>query len=203
MSERRYAARRRRFWRHVSAAVGLGPRQHRTNTSIRRDVLVSAVVVACLALIVLGTASPAAVHFTPDGGIRRHVLGAIQGARQRIDVAVYQITSTELARALVAAKDRGVQVRILTDQEKAKASGAAMRILRGAGLSVRTLGALEQSLMHHKFAVFDNRVVATGSYNWTQSAERANYENLVVLDDAQVVARFTEEFQRLWRLSRE
>ncbi|MBS1115786.1 MAG: hypothetical protein H6Q87_170, partial [candidate division NC10 bacterium] len=45
--------------------------------------------------------------------------------------------------------------------------------------------------------------VATGSYNWTQSAERANYENLILLDDPTVVARFTEEFQRLWRLSRE
>jgi phosphatidylserine/phosphatidylglycerophosphate/cardiolipin synthase-like enzyme len=57
--------------------------------------------------------------------------------------------------------------------------------------------------MHHKFAIFDDRLVATGSYNWTQSAERANYENLILLDDPKVVARFTEEFQRLWRLSRE
>lgn len=148
-------------------------------------------------------ASAAEVHFTPDGGIRRHLLDAIQKSRQRIDVAVYHITSTELARALVAAKDRGVRVRILTDQEKARARGPATRIFLAAGLSVRTLGVIEQSLMHHKFAVFDNRVVATGSYNWTQTAERANYENLVLLDDPETVVRFTEEFQRLWRLSRE
>jgi mitochondrial cardiolipin hydrolase len=148
-------------------------------------------------------ALPAEVYFTPDGGIRRHVLGAIQESRQRIDVAVFHITSTELARALVAARDRGARVHILTDQEKAQAGGAAMRIFRAAGLSIRTLGVREQSLMHHKFAIFDNRVVATGSYNWTQSAERANYENLILLDDPKVVARFAEEFQRLWRLSRE
>jgi phosphatidylserine/phosphatidylglycerophosphate/cardiolipin synthase-like enzyme len=148
-------------------------------------------------------ASPAEIHFTPDGGIRRHLLGAIRETRQRIDVAVFHITSAELARALASAKERGVRVRILTDQDKARMDGPAMRIFRAAGLSVRALGVHEQSLMHHKFAIFDDRLVATGSYNWTQSAERANYENLILLDDPKVVARFTEEFQRLWRLSGE
>ncbi len=175
----------------------------RKNASSRRDLLVTAVIAACVVMIFPDAASPADVYFSPDGSIRHHVVGAIQGARHRIDVAVYQITSTDLARALVAAKDRGVRIRVLTDQEKAKAGGAAMRIFLTAGLPVRTLGASEQSLMHHKFALFDERVVATGSYNWTQSAERANYENLVFLDDPKVVARFSEEFQRLWRLSRE
>ena len=156
-----------------------------------------------IALAAPMTVSPAEVHFSPNGGVRQHLLDAIRNSRQRIDVAVYQITSTELARALVAAKDRGVRVRVLTDQEKAQTHGPAMRIFLAAGLSVRTLGVLEQSLMHHKFAIFDSRVVATGSYNWTQTAERANYENLVLLDDPETVVRFTEEFQRLWRLSRE
>jgi cardiolipin hydrolase len=169
----------------------------------RRDIIVTAVILVCFAMIFPGTASSAEVHFAPADGIRRHLIEAIRDSRQRIDVAVFHITSTELARALVAARDRGVRVHILTDQEKAQAGGAAMRIFRAAGLSIRTLGVREQSLMHHKFAIFDNRVVATGSYNWTQSAERANYENLILLNDPKVVARFAEEFQRLWRLSRE
>jgi phosphatidylserine/phosphatidylglycerophosphate/cardiolipin synthase-like enzyme len=74
-----------------------------------------------------------------------------------------------------------------------------MRILHTGGVMVRSLGVSEQSLMHHKFAVFDDRLVATGSYNWTQTAERANYENLVFLDDPEVVTRFQREFNRLWR----
>lgn len=167
---------------------------------------VAALAGGLLLLLGLGAptgASPAEIHFTPDGGIRRHLLDAIQDSRQRIDVAVFHITSTELARALTSAKARGVRIRILTDHEKARLDGPAMRIFRAAGLSVRVLGVREQSLMHHKFAIFDDRLVATGSYNWTQSAERANYENLILLNDPKAVARFTEEFQRLWRLSRE
>ena len=113
------------------------------------------------------------------------------------------MTAAELAQALVSAKGRGVAIRVLTDQETALSDGPAMRILRAGGVMVRSLGVSEQSLMHHKFAVFDDRLVATGSYNWTQSAERANYENLVLLDDQEVVARFKREFQRLWREAKE
>jgi phosphatidylserine/phosphatidylglycerophosphate/cardiolipin synthase-like enzyme len=57
--------------------------------------------------------------------------------------------------------------------------------------------------MHHKFAVFDERLVVTGSYNWTNSAEHANYENIILLDDPGVVNRFRQEFPRLWREARE
>jgi phosphatidylserine/phosphatidylglycerophosphate/cardiolipin synthase-like enzyme len=113
------------------------------------------------------------------------------------------MTAAELAAALVAAKNRGVQIRVLTDQEKARAEMPATRILRRGGVTIRTLGVSEQSLMHHKFAVFDDRLVATGSYNWTNSAERANYENVVMLDDPGVVARFQREFNRLWQVAKD
>jgi mitochondrial cardiolipin hydrolase len=156
-----------------------------------------------LALALPTAAVPVEVHFSPDGGIRRHLLHAIQESRQRIDVAVYHMTAAELAAALVAAKNRGVQIRVLTDQEKARAEMPAMRILRRGGVTIRTLGVSEQSLMHHKFAVFDDRLVATGSYNWTNSAERANYENVVMLDDPGVVARFQREFNRLWQAAKD
>lgn len=150
-------------------------------------------------MVLPGTVSPAEVHFSPDDGIRRHLLRAIRESRQQIDVAVYQLTSIELAQALTAAKNRGVRVRVLTDKERAATGGPAIRLLREKSVEVRSLGISEQSLMHHKFAVFDNGVVATGSYNWTNTAERANYENLVLFDDRDVVARFTREFQRLWQ----
>jgi phosphatidylserine/phosphatidylglycerophosphate/cardiolipin synthase-like enzyme len=156
-----------------------------------------------LAAALPGTASPAEVHFSPDEGIRRHLLHAIRESRQQIDVAVYQFTSTDLADALTAAKRRGVRVRVLTDQERAASGGAALRTLREQGVEVRRLGVPEQSLMHHKFAVFDGRLLATGSYNWTRTAERANYENLVLIDDRDLVARFQREFQRLWQAAKE
>jgi phosphatidylserine/phosphatidylglycerophosphate/cardiolipin synthase-like enzyme len=143
-------------------------------------------------------ASAAAVYFSPNGNIRQELIHAIQHSWKRIDVAVYHITSLDLARSLASAHAR-IPVRILTDREKAQANAPALKILREKGVAVRSLGVAEQSLMHHKFAIFDGRLVATGSYNWTQTAERANYENLIFLDDPEAIARFQREFDRLWR----
>jgi phosphatidylserine/phosphatidylglycerophosphate/cardiolipin synthase-like enzyme len=52
--------------------------------------------------------------------------------------------------------------------------------------------------MHHKFAIFDESTLLTGSYNWTLSAMRHNEENLIVTDDAALVRRFAEVFTSLW-----
>ena len=161
--------------------------------------------VALLFLYLLSAAvAPASeVYFSPNGGVRQRLLRAVEESHRSIDIAVYNFTASQLAEALYAAKARGVRVRVLTDRERADTGGSGVRGLRLNGIPVRALGVPEQSLMNHKFAVFDERLVVTGSYNWTNSAEHANYENIILLDDPGVVNRFRQEFLRLWREARE
>ncbi len=135
--------------------------------------------------------------------MRQRLLQAIEGARRTIDLAIYNLTATELAEALQAAQARGVHVRIIMDRENLDNGSSAIRRLQRSGIQIRALGVPELSLMHNKFAVFDGRLAATGCYNWTQSAEHTNYENLVVLDDPEVVGHFQREFQRLWLQAKE
>ncbi len=53
--------------------------------------------------------------------------------------------------------------------------------------------------MHQKFAVIDGRIVLTGSYNWTASAERYNHEDLLMFQDAGPLAQeYRQQFLRLW-----
>jgi cardiolipin hydrolase len=152
----------------------------------------------------IATATPASeVYFSPGGHVRQRLVRAIEESRKTIDIAVYNFTASELAEALYAAQARGVRIRMLVDREMAETGGSGVRGLRLNGIPVRSLGVAEQSLMHNKFAVFDEQLVVTGSYNWTNSAEYANYENLVVLDEPALVARFQQEFQRLWRKAKE
>lgn len=56
--------------------------------------------------------------------------------------------------------------------------------------------------MHNKFAVFDGRLVETGSYNWTTSATSYNFENAIFIRDLKVSARYEEEFQHIWAQAR-
>jgi phosphatidylserine/phosphatidylglycerophosphate/cardiolipin synthase-like enzyme len=53
--------------------------------------------------------------------------------------------------------------------------------------------------MHHKFALFDGKRLANGSFNWTRSASTSNNENLVVSADAYLVRCFAGEFDSLWK----
>ncbi|MGE3822383.1 MAG: phospholipase D-like domain-containing protein [Isosphaeraceae bacterium] len=52
--------------------------------------------------------------------------------------------------------------------------------------------------MHHKFAVFDEKIALTGSYNWTRGAARDNEENLIVSTDPRLVGPFVRAFEALW-----
>ena len=52
--------------------------------------------------------------------------------------------------------------------------------------------------MHNKFAIIDNRILLTGSYNWTFSANNRNDENLMVIDDPEIIEIFQNQFINLW-----
>ena len=52
--------------------------------------------------------------------------------------------------------------------------------------------------MHNKFAVIDDHILITGSFNWTPTAERNNEENLLIIKDAPIIAKYRERFEYLW-----
>ena len=96
------------------------------------------------------------------------------------------------------ARDRGVAVRVVADARQARGKHSAIPRLRAAGLDVHLLRGRGRGIMHHKFAVFDGRLLFTGSYNWTESAEVANFENALLVDDPALVTRYAGLFQRLF-----
>jgi phosphatidylserine/phosphatidylglycerophosphate/cardiolipin synthase-like enzyme len=156
---------------------------------------------ALLLVVVLlaGPAEPAPeVYFSPGGGIQPRLLRAINHTKATIDLAVFDLTAGELAGALLTARERGVVVRVVADARQARGKHSEIPLLLGRGVKVRLLPEPRRGLMHHKFAIFDGRVVVTGSFNWTESAERLNFENAVVLDDPAVVQRFQGHFDQLF-----
>jgi len=52
--------------------------------------------------------------------------------------------------------------------------------------------------LHHKFAVIDDKIVITGSHNWSASANYNNDEALLVIENPTVAAHFSQEFARLY-----
>jgi phosphatidylserine/phosphatidylglycerophosphate/cardiolipin synthase-like enzyme len=138
------------------------------------------------------------VHFAPTGEARlleRELARILSAARDELCVAVYAFTSFPLARTLEECARDGVRVRVLVDAEGIDA-GLIGR-LRAAGVQVRRVFP-EAGRFHHKFAVRDARIVATGSYNWTVAGDVANHENVLVLDRPATARRYREVFERTW-----
>jgi phosphatidylserine/phosphatidylglycerophosphate/cardiolipin synthase-like enzyme len=125
------------------------------------------------------------------------LINLINRANRSVYVAVYSFTRDSLATALISAKERGVEVRVVIERERAYEQGSEYPRLKSAGVDVRLDG--NPNLMHHKFMVIDGYIVVTGSYNWSSAAEERNDENVVVIFDKDVAQRFVQEFERVWQ----
>jgi phosphatidylserine/phosphatidylglycerophosphate/cardiolipin synthase-like enzyme len=157
-------------------------------------------VIAGLVLL-LGACSPE-VHFSPHGEAAQAIVDRIDAARQSIDVAMYTLTNSDLAWAMVHAQSRGVRLRVLVDAGYSEGCYSKVAFLRTWGVEVRVDGTHangEGGIMHHKFCVIDAGTVITGSYNWTASAEERNDENLLIFTRSpRLASAYRREFERLW-----
>jgi phosphatidylserine/phosphatidylglycerophosphate/cardiolipin synthase-like enzyme len=145
--------------------------------------------------------------FSPDGKCATHILREIDNAKKELLVAVYAFTSDDLALALVQARKRGVAIQVIIDREFDSRNGRSKgKFLESQKIPVRRVSGgkpinadRESGLMHQKFAIVDRRIVFTGSYNWTHSADSVNDENLLVFRDADPLAEeYRKAFVRLW-----
>lgn len=136
------------------------------------------------------------VYFSPSEDCPRRIVQAIDSARESIDVCVFTITDDRISDALLAAHRREVTLRIITDDEKAYDPGSDALRLRDAGVPLRVDNTPFH--MHHKFAIFDQRSLLTGSYNWTRGAARDNEENFLITGEPRFLDRFQTAFDKLW-----
>lgn len=135
-------------------------------------------------------------RFSPGMECLNAINSEFRRAAKSADVCVFTITDDRIVEAMLAAHKRGVNVRVISDDEKSTDRGSDIDRLAKAGLDVRTDSS--PSHMHHKFAVFDGTRVVTGSYNWTRSAAAHNHENLIISDDTELAIAFVKTFARLW-----
>lgn len=136
-------------------------------------------------------------YFSPGDSCLRRLGDLMRGCRGTLDICVFTIADDRLTDAILECHARGVQVRVVSDNDKQHDSGSDIQRLRDRGVPVRLDDAPYH--MHHKFALFDGRLLANGSFNWTRSATTNNDENLVVTDDANLVRVFGLQFEKLWQ----
>ena len=77
----------------------------------------------------------------------------------------------------------GKSKKTLTDFKKA---GIEVKIEKPHGLS------------HNKVMIIDERLVVTGSYNFSVGAYKRNSENMLLINDSQIAKSYLQNFEKLW-----
>lgn len=144
-----------------------------------------------------GEAWPRA-SFSPGGGTEARLADAISRCQRTLDIAIFSFYSQPIADAVAAAKARGVTVRVVADVSQARRSPQVASLVNG-GTDLRlSAGRGARGVLHHKFALLDGEMLATGSFNFSGNAENNNFENQFYSNDGDDLAAFQAEFEAVW-----
>jgi len=152
------------------------------------------------------------VYFTPSYKAEGAIEDLIDNANKTIDIAMYTFTSRYLAQHLIDAENRGVKIRVLLDRKSndpKENEYTKYLYLKKNGINIRFAAAhtykrwKRSGIMHNKFAIFDNKIVETGSLNWTASAFVVNDENVLVIRRQDIANVYEEKFEALWEKAKE
>ncbi|ALA58809.1 conserved exported protein of unknown function [Nitrospira moscoviensis] len=142
---------------------------------------------------------PLEVWYAPEDEPLTRVVEIYSHAKRYIFVAVYGLTAPMAVKALVEAKKRGVDVRVLTDRERAadEKQETALAALRLAGIPVKVNQ--HDNLMHLKQVVVDDEINMHGSMNHTTSGNRYNDERVDIIRDRAVSVKARDKFLSMWK----
>ena len=142
--------------------------------------------------------TPVEIYFSPEDQPGKRILQLVQAAQASIDFLAYAFTSTDIGNALVEQARAGVIVAGVMDAGQVKSTRVTeYDPFKQAGLDVH-LDGNQDGLMHHKVIIIDQKIVITGSYNFTAAAETTNDENVLIIFSPEVAAQYMQEFQRVY-----
>jgi phosphatidylserine/phosphatidylglycerophosphate/cardiolipin synthase-like enzyme len=126
----------------------------------------------------------------------------IQRSKESLDGAFFDIDAADAVDEIIAAKRRGVRVRLVTDSDNtvdkidpSKPREAILR-LRAAGIPV--IEDRRSGFMHHKFMVLDGHTVWTGSTNLTPTSLYHHNNNALTIRSKELASVFSAEFERMF-----
>ena len=136
--------------------------------------------------------------FSPDDGVQKSFVELIENAQENIYFMAFSFTADEIGDAIRARAQDGVVVKgVMEDDQVNSNTGTEFDPFMQAGLDILRDG--NDGQMHHKVVIIDESIVILGSYNFSNSAETRNDENLLVIYNLEIADQFIEEFQRVYK----
>ncbi|MFA6222675.1 MAG: phospholipase D family protein [Desulfomonilaceae bacterium] len=139
------------------------------------------------------TNAPTVVCFSPEGQCSRSIIRAIDSAKTQILVQAYSFTSSRIAKALLKARKRGVNVEVILDKIHLTDNYSSATFLANSG--IRTYVDQAHNIAHNKIMIIDSDTVVTGSFNFTRAADEQNAENVLIIKSAELAKLYLANWQ--------
>lgn len=133
--------------------------------------------------------------------IEEKILSNLANAKHNLQIAVAWFTNHKLAASVEQLYKSGVKVEIILSDDIINFNNTKINFYQLIENGIQVRITRFPNLMHHKFCIIDHRILISGSYNWTLSAERNNFENIIISNDLNIVSLFTTEFSTLSKKS--
>ncbi len=137
--------------------------------------------------------------FAPETSAVPQIARTLATAQEEIAIMAFSFTSRTLGETVLGRAQAGVLVRALFEEMGAEnETSYFVRLQRDHYPNVVVKKATDTGIMHHKVILIDHRVVIFGSYNFTDSADKRNDENVLIIEDPGLAQAFEAEFETLW-----
>jgi len=137
-------------------------------------------------------------HYAPAENLEKIDVALIDAAVRRVDMAAYLLTDFAIIEALIDAGGRGVEVRVWRDRDSAGFTNPSEEDRLEAAANVQVRVKAPGDPMHLSSFAVDGVVLRSGSANFSPYGEMAQDNDLVVIRDRAVAARFEADFERMW-----
>lgn len=138
---------------------------------------------------------PVETAFSPGDGVANLICTQLSYAKKSVRVMAFVLTSDAIAEQLGELAKRGVDVQCILDRGQARTRYSNDQYLLGCGVKI-FISPNSRGKMHHKVITIDEETVITGSYNFSDNAEKGNDENIIIVKNQELGRLFQKEFER-------
>lgn len=138
------------------------------------------------------------VFTSEDSALEDAIIPVVMGAQSSIRFLAFSFTDYPLAQAMIDRAAAGVSAAGVYEKFGSETDAAEMDTLLCGGVPVRQDG--NSGFMHNKLIIIDDRIVITGSLNFSTNAEDNNDENVIIIDNPEIAQLYVQEFDRIWSL---
>lgn len=145
---------------------------------------------------VLVNGTPIQIFFAAEDDVAEQMIPMISKAEKSLHFMAFSFTHDGMGTAILDRFQNGVETKGIFETRGSETKYSELPHLYCAGVPVRQDG--NPGTFHHKAIVIDAQTVITGSFNFSKNANQNNDENVLIVTNSAIAAKYLEEFDRRW-----